>query len=472
MDLRSSIQPENWPPVLTGSAASLMALQQHVAQTQWWPEERLREHQFQQIRCLVDFSVQKVPFYAKRLAAAGVPTDVPLSEEMWNRIPILTRRELRAAGDALHMHSIPPSHGSTGFVASSGSTGMPVRVRKSKLTNLMWNSCYIRQKLWFDEGKGGTMVRFPSLLPDLPEGFADAANSPKGLVLPNWGGVDHLLWRTGALGLMGGGEATAAQADFLLRLKPQHLSTTPSNLRLLISHFRRRSLQLPTLRAVWADTEVVDDALRRDCLDVFGCQIIANYSAAETGFIGLQCPLYPIYHVQSETIRVEILDVDGQPCKPGEVGRVVVTPLHNFATPLLRYEIGDEAEVGEPCACGRGLPVLKRIVGRTVDYLVLPSGERRRATLGISELLKYPDIIEFQHIQRSFHCIEIMLVVERVLKAEEIGRMREALSKIIGSEFEIIITFHDRIPRTVSGKLRRFISQIPNYTKTVDEDLY
>jgi phenylacetate-CoA ligase len=90
---------------------------------------------------------------------------------------------------------------------------------------------------------------------------------------------------------------------------------------------------------------------------------LTMYSANETGYLALQCPLSGHYHVQSETVLVEVLDEVGRACRPGETGAVVVTPLQNFAMPLLRYSLGDFAEVGSPCACGRHLPVLKEILG-------------------------------------------------------------------------------------------------------------
>ena len=88
------------------------------------------------------------------------------------------------------------------------------------------------------------------------------------------------------------------------------------------------------------------------------------YTCQEAGYLALQCPDYPHFHVQSENVLLEVVDDVGQPCGPGEVGRVLITSLNNFATPLIRYELGDYAEVGAPCPCGRGLPVLKRIMGR------------------------------------------------------------------------------------------------------------
>jgi phenylacetate-coenzyme A ligase PaaK-like adenylate-forming protein len=88
------------------------------------------------------------------------------------------------------------------------------------------------------------------------------------------------------------------------------------------------------------------------------------YAADEAGCIALQCPDHEHYHVQSESVLVEVLDVEGRACAPGAVGRVVVTTLQNFAMPLVRYDIGDVAEAGDPCPCGRGLPVLRRIARR------------------------------------------------------------------------------------------------------------
>jgi phenylacetate-CoA ligase len=88
------------------------------------------------------------------------------------------------------------------------------------------------------------------------------------------------------------------------------------------------------------------------------------YSSDEAGYIALQCPEGEHYHVQSESLLLEVLDAAGSACMPGQVGRVIVTTLNNFAMPLVRYDTGGDAEVGPPCACGRGLPVLRSLVER------------------------------------------------------------------------------------------------------------
>jgi len=458
--MRSSIQSHLWPAVQTGQAATLLALQQQFQQTEFWPAEALRAAQFEQLSVLVEHAIRTIPFYAERLRAAGIAPGKKLTEAAWARIPILTRTQVRDNGTRLHASSIPPSHGGTGDVATGGSTGVPVRVRKTELAELMWQAVLIREELWHRAEPRAMQLRIKDLA-GLPPAIAAAAGTPQGALLPDWGPPHNLLWQTGKMALIDHRQPIAAQAALLQRLRPGYLFTMPANLRLLLAHFRMAGRRLDCLRAVWTLSEVVDDGLRAACQAVFGCPIVHNYSAAETGYIALQCPQATHFHVQSETILAEVLDENNRPCAPGQTGRVVVTPLHNFAMPLLRYEVGDQAEVGAPCACGRGLPVLNQIVGRTVDALSLPSGQKRYTRVGHNRISKIVAVLEYQVIQRSLERIEVLMVLGGALTAAEDTEIRAALADELGSEFRIDLTFCDSIARTPAGKLRPFISDLP-----------
>src|SRR3546814_12850457 len=92
--------------------------------------------------------------------------------------------------------------------------------------------------------------------------------------------------------------------------------------------------------------------------------LVCLYSTHEFGYLAFQCPQHDHYHVQAEAALVEVLNEAGKPCRPGEIGQVVTTPLLNFAMPMISYAVGDLAEVGPPCPGGRGLQVRKRILGR------------------------------------------------------------------------------------------------------------
>jgi phenylacetate-CoA ligase len=164
--------------------------------------------------------------------------------------------------------------------------------------------------------------------------------------------------------------------------------------------------------------------------------------------------------ITSESVLVEILDDFNQPCQPGEIGKVVLTPLHNYATPLLRYDIGDYAEVGFPCPCGRGLPVLKRIYGRVRNTMVLPSGEKQWPGFILSAWAKMGPIRQMQTIQQSLSQIEIKMVVTRPLTEDETEQLHQKITADFGGHFQVSFRYVDDIPRSKGGKYEGFICEV------------
>ena len=162
--------------------------------------------------------------------------------------------------------------------------------------------------------------------------------------------------------------------------------------------------------------ETITDEFRGICQEVWGKPVADMYSCEEAGYIALQCPKHEHYHIQSENILVEVLDEHDKPCRPGEIGRVVLTTLHNFAMPLIRYEILDYAEVGGECPCGRGLPVLKRIVGRQRNMITHPDGSQHWPSFPASTWSHIGPIRQMQMIQKEPDYIVINLVAEKTFR--------------------------------------------------------
>ena len=131
--------------------------------------------------------------------------------------------------------------------------------------------------------------------------------------------------------------------------------------------------------------------------------------------------------------------------------------------PLLRYEIGDYAELGEPCPCGRGLPVLKRILGREQNMLVLPGGERRWPMLSSADIRRMLDIApirQYQFLQKSTETIELRLVIARPLTESDETALREFVRDRFGHPFEVEFRCLDDIPRGRTGKYQDFLSEV------------
>ncbi len=157
---------------------------------------------------------------------------------------------------------------------------------------------------------------------------------------------------------------------------------------------------------------------------------------------------------------MEIIDPDGAPCGPGEVGRVVLTDLSNFAMPLIRYAIGDYAEVGDACPCGRGLPVLNRVMGRSRNMLRLPSGDQLWPRFRSARLSHIAPVRQLQLVQTSLEEIRVNLVAARPLTADEEMALRERFTEGLGHPFRLDFRYLDEIPRAANGKFEDFKSEL------------
>ena len=434
-------------------ASQILSLVQSLQASQWWPAEALRRHQLRELAQLLDHVYATVPFYRERLSIAGYRPGQSVTDEFLRTLPVLGRREVQEHHDDLLSTRVPPTHGRLIGDATSGSTGMPVRIVKTEHALLTWLALTVREELWHARD----WSRVIGVIRRDPEGRSGFP----GRRHPDWGPPLALLYPTGAAELLDTGTSVAQQAEWLLRTQPGYLFSFPSIIAELARHCLRSGLRPSGLVGIRTFGEVVDPGLRELCRAAWGAEITDMYSAVEVGYIALQCPAHEHYHVQSETILVEVVDEHGRACTSGEVGQVLLTSLNNYAMPLIRYATGDYAEVGEPCPCGRGLPVLKRILGRSRNMVTLPSGNRRFPLLGMTKKLgDISAIVQFQIAQTTLEDIEVRLVARRRLLPNEEAALRELLIANLGYEFHISCTYHEQIPRSAGGKFFDFVSEL------------
>ncbi len=450
---RISIDGIAWPAVPSGAASVVFGLLDQFGQSQWWPPDLIRSFQSRQLAVLLDHAARHIPFYASRLAEAGYRAGEGISAELWRRIPVLTRRNVQEAGRQLDSPAVPPEHGPSQLFQTSGSTGTPIAVHRTQMAYLFWQAVTLREHLWHERDIGAKLavIRFD------PEGHA---KPPDGRLVPNWGEPTAPYYPTGPMAMLSITSTIDEQTEWLRRHDPAYLLTHPTNLLALARHCRAMGVRL-ALRGATTIGEPLTDETRTAVHDAFGVTVTDIYSTRECGYLALQCPAATHYHVQAEDVCVEVLDDDGAPCPPGATGRVVVTPLHNFATPLIRYEVGDLAEVGGPCKCGRGLPVITRIAGRTRNMVRLRSGGLRYPGYIFSKLVEVPAVVQFQAVQRAYDRIDLDLVVRRPLTAAEEEQIRTMIEKAIGGDLAVTIGYRDAIPRAAGGKYEEFRCEIP-----------
>ena len=464
--VHSTVEGIAWPAIPDPTSERYLALLLQLEATQWWPLERLREHQLKQLRALVQHARRSVPYYQAHLASVlggdGGGAEAALTWSALSRLPVLRRAQVQAAGDALNSTDVPASHGTIGASKTGGSTGTPIRVRKTSLSAQFVTALTLRDHMWrpLDLRRKLAMIREPETLKLSPE--QRAAAHAGGLILPRWPDAVARLVPTGPAVFLSVLVPVERQLAWLARERPSYLVTFPSNARFLAEACLARGIELPGLEGVLSIGEVVTDAVRRACRDAWGAWVNGPYSSADAGVLALQCPEHEHYHVQAEGVLLEVLGEDGRACAPGEVGEVIVTPLHNFAAPLLRYAIGDYAEVGAPCPCGRHLPVLKRVLGRQRNMLRLPSGDAVWPDLQSGAFGELAPVKRFQVAQTAVDRLELRLAVERPLSADEERRLKDHLLTRFPEPFTITLAYHQELAPSPSGKYEDFRCEIPD----------
>jgi phenylacetate-CoA ligase len=456
LDVATTVNGTIWPGIPGPFASQLLAMQCQFEATQWLEPEVLLQRQTRQLSRLIKHAYDTSPFYRDRLESVGLSPSNIRGPQEWQRIPLLTRVDLQVHFDQIRSNQVPPEHGPQSELFTSGSTGRPVRVVGTGVTQLFWNCCTLRDHLWHRRGDGGVLAAIRSFA-------GDAAKAPDGASAPDWGAATRGLVNTGASHSLNIHSTIGEQAAWLQRIQPDYLLTYPSNLLALIEDSQAHGWRLPRLRQARTFGELLEPRVRKACQAAWGIKVVDMYSSQEVGYIALQCPDSDRYHVQSENVLVEVLDDAGRPCSPGQIGRVVVTAMHNFALPLLRYDIGDFAEVAPRCSCGRGLPALERIVGRQRNMLQLPNGERRWPSIELAntgEIADFPPIHQFQLIQRSLTSLELLLVAARPLTPAEEQKLRGWVLAAAGYPFDVTIRYVDSIPRSSQGKFEDFRSEL------------
>jgi phenylacetate-CoA ligase len=273
-----------------------------------------------------------------------------------------------------------------------------------------------------------------------------------------WGPSTDLVMQTGPGAALRIHAPLSEQVEWLQREQPQYLISYASNLAALAHAFIRERRSLPGLREVRSVSETVRPELRQLVRAAWNVELVDIYSAREVGYIALQCPLHPHYHVQEENLLLEVLDADGKPCAPGVPGRVVVTALHKFAMPLIRYEIGDHAVPGERCSCGRGLRVLTEVLGRTRNMLRLPDGGQRWPLCDLVGLTELPGILQYQFVQKTLQDIEVRLVVGAEWSRGFEPQLTRIIHQKLGHAFRLEFVYLPHIERSAAGKFEDFLS--------------
>lgn len=415
----------------------------------YWARDKLLEHQKKQLRRIVKYAYDYVPFYHKTFRQLGLkPSDIRNLKDL-NRLPIVRKNEIRKNLDKMISNKF--------YVkklqkrSTSGSTGQPLTVFISKDEDYFRKAKHLRANICCGQRPRDRWVTITS-----PSHFAEVTKFQKtlGYYAPTFLSVF---------------ERPARQISIIEKIKPKILDGYSSSLLLLAKEAKRKCIETIKPKVIFGGAELVDNFSRQFIEEAFDAPFYDQYAIVELERLAWQCPEKSGYHIDAETIILQFVNKNGDEVSEGESGEIVCTSLFNYAMPFIRYAVGDiGVPSNEECPCGRTLPLMKVIEGRKDSLLLLPDSRLlspRALTITMNMFESSRLIEQFRVIQKKTDLFEIWIkkkddTVDETTIATKLAAHIRKMLKIDKYEISFEIKFVEDIPIDRSGKLRAVVSEL------------
>lgn len=422
-----------------------------MQRVQWSSLEKLQERSEARLRLLLKHATENVPFYQ----------ELHLKADDFHAFPILAKADYRQhALEKFCAVNVDPALRIDR--TTSGSTGQPFQFSIDRRALPIIFASHLFYDSWHGLELFDPYVRIVSPVPSptqlsstAPAGVRLKASVTSRLqkLYEKYTQEKIYIWEIDS-------EGAAGVWRRLEKFRPKFVMGYTSSLATLADALLQTNLRLSQpVRGVITIAETLTPNRKRLIEEYFRAPIINRYGLREFGSWSAQsCRESPDqFHINTELVVCEILRPDGTPCAPGERGRVVLTDLHNFARPFIRYDTGDLAVAGgEKCACGRGFPLLGAIEGRSLECLRTPSGAEISPTVLGHFLFVYRDHVDavrhYQLVQESADRIRLLIVPGPAWDDERRASLQTDLSALLGKEMHLEIQAVAEIPAEKSGK--------------------
>jgi phenylacetate-CoA ligase len=418
--------------------------------SQWMTPKQIREMQNERLQLIVSHAYNHVPFYRRRFDEAGIRPAAVASIADLAALPPLTKDDIRA-----HVHfdllaenaHLPDLY----QVRTSGSTGAPLLcyVDRTQL-ELRWAST-LRSQEWTGYRFGDRTVRL----------WHQTIGMNRTQIVKEK--LDAWLCRRLFIPAF---RMTAKNLDDIVgqivRHAPTMIDGYAESFNLLAQFLDHHPIHCPSLKGLMSSAQTLSNGSRRIIERTFQCGVFDKYGAREFSGIAYECERHSGYHVVAESYIVEIVK-NGRPAQPGEVGEVLVTDLNNRCMPFLRYQLGDLARPADSasCACGRGLPLIGEIMGRTQSIVIGTEGQFLPGAF-FAHLLKDYDyaVKQFQVYQERFGAIELRIVKGGRFSHSVLDQVLAQLHDYLGRDLVIDVKFLESLPLVRTGKFQHSVSNL------------
>lgn len=423
-----------------------VSIRRELEITQWWNKGQIEQLQLSKLKRLLIHAKANVPYYQKIMRDLAIEPEQFESLAALSKLPLLNKAAIRTNIESLK------SLNAQSLVRSNtgGSSGEPLifylgKERVSHDVAAKW-----RATRWWNVDIGdpeiviwGSPIELGTQ--DNIRALRDSLFRSK--LLPAFEMSDQKL---------------QIFLDEIRSFQPKILFGYPSALS-FIARYAEKTGELMNdlgIKVAFVTSERLYDEQRQQISKTFNCPVANGYGGRDAGFIAHECPAGGM-HITAEDVIVEILDNQGTPVPCGESGEIVITHLASSDFPFIRYRTGDIGKLDDQlCSCGRGLPLLKEIEGRSTDFVVAQDGTVMHGLALIYILRKIPEINAFKIIQENLDLTRILIVSKSALDGATIKLITNEFQTRLGNDITIKIEEVNEIPLEKSGKFRYVISKV------------
>lgn len=427
-----------------------LAYYRDLKQSQWLKQEEIKKYQEKKLRQLMTHAYYHVPFYREIFNQRGLkPEDIQTVEDL-KKLPIIDKIIVR---ENTHLGLMSDSHDKNKIlrVTTSGSTGEPFVVfAEKKQIEMRW-AATLRSMEWAGYEFGDRQVRLwhKHLGMKGSEIIKEILNAKffRRRFIPAYEISENNL---------------DAYVKNIMKYRPALLDGYAESYNLISQYLRGNKYEGYKPKGIISSGQTLSTQSRERIEKAFCCKVYDKYGAREfAGGVAYQCSEQKGYHIVAECNIIEIIK-DGRPALPGETGEVIITELNNYAMPLIRFRLGDIAvamDQTKPCACGRGLPLMGEIHGRSQAIIVGTSKQLIPGTFFARLFADYDYAIrQFQVAQSKLGEITLKIVKANLYQDNVLEEVAKEMKKHMGEDLKINVEFVDIIPLGRTGKRHHSVS--------------
>jgi phenylacetate-CoA ligase len=426
-----------------------------LEESQWLSRAELERRQIESLRRLLDHAIRNCPYYHREWARLGLKPERVESLTAFAAWPLLTKDTIRT--NRPEMRTIVTGQRMLAK-ATGGSSGVPLQFDLNMESHERRTAATYRGYNWAGAGPGTRQFyRWGVAL-----GVRTWRQRKK----------DRLYdWINRRLTVNCFEFSRARVPEFLRRLnryRPDVIVAYTNPLYAFARALDEEKLVPYSPRSIVVGAEKIYPFQRELIERVFRAPVYETYGAREFMLIGAECDRHAGLHLTTENLIVEVLDDDGRPTPAGKEGNVVVTDLTNHGLPFVRYVNGDRAVAGlTECSCGRGLPMLRKVIGRQLDMISTPEGRCVPGEFFPHLFKEFPAIDRFQVVQERLDQIQIRVILRPGWNAHDQDLLERELRSALGPSIQIDIVPVSEIPLTALGKLQVVLNRIPSASSTL-----